>query len=64
MCAQVPVNTKVEASKPSLTPEELKAKQQELRYSNISVVDISYILEYLVSCFTIVFDVGNIYVCM
>uniref|UniRef100_A0A2N9ES58 UBA domain-containing protein n=1 Tax=Fagus sylvatica TaxID=28930 RepID=A0A2N9ES58_FAGSY len=27
----VPVNTKVEASKPSLTPEELKAKQQELR---------------------------------
>ncbi|KAE8076244.1 hypothetical protein FH972_014907 [Carpinus fangiana] len=28
----VPVNTKVEAPKPSLTPEELKAKQQELRY--------------------------------
>lgn len=27
----VPVNTKVEAPKPSLTPEELKAKQQELR---------------------------------
>ncbi|GLT73212.1 hypothetical protein SLA2020_450850 [Shorea laevis] len=27
----VPVNTKVEAAKPSLTPEELKAKQQELR---------------------------------
>ncbi|KAF3456577.1 hypothetical protein FNV43_RR01231 [Rhamnella rubrinervis] len=27
----VPANTKVEASKPSLTPEELKAKQQELR---------------------------------
>ncbi|XP_059447613.1 uncharacterized protein LOC132179017 [Corylus avellana] len=27
----VPVNTKVEATKPSLTPEELKAKQQELR---------------------------------
>ncbi|KAF3456573.1 hypothetical protein FNV43_RR01227 [Rhamnella rubrinervis] len=28
----VPANTKVEASKPYLTPEELKAKQQELRY--------------------------------
>ncbi|KAH7521749.1 hypothetical protein FEM48_Zijuj07G0065500 [Ziziphus jujuba var. spinosa] len=27
----VPANTKVEASKPSLTPEEVKAKQQELR---------------------------------
>ncbi|KAL1328685.1 hypothetical protein HN51_038491 [Arachis hypogaea] len=27
----VPANTKVEAPKPSLTPEELKAKQQELR---------------------------------
>ncbi|KAL6283314.1 hypothetical protein ACE6H2_014243 [Prunus campanulata] len=27
----VPVNTKVEAPKPSLTPEQLKAKQQELR---------------------------------
>ncbi|XP_057419122.1 uncharacterized protein LOC130713367 [Lotus japonicus] len=27
----VPANTKVVASKPSLTPEELKAKQQELR---------------------------------
>ncbi|BAT74382.1 hypothetical protein LR48_Vigan01g105400 [Vigna angularis] len=27
----VPANTKIEASKPSLTPEELKAKQQELR---------------------------------
>ncbi|XP_065619571.1 uncharacterized protein LOC112039097 [Quercus suber] len=27
----IPVNTKVEAPKPSLTPEELKAKQQELR---------------------------------
>ncbi|KAF3456581.1 hypothetical protein FNV43_RR01235 [Rhamnella rubrinervis] len=27
----VPANTNVEASKPSLTPEELKAKQQELR---------------------------------
>ncbi|XP_062165615.1 stress response protein NST1 [Alnus glutinosa] len=27
----VPINTKVEAPKPSLTPEELKAKQQELR---------------------------------
>ncbi|KAK7828870.1 ubx domain-containing protein 1 [Quercus suber] len=26
----IPVNTKVEAPKPSLTPEELKAKQQEL----------------------------------
>ncbi|WVZ25431.1 hypothetical protein V8G54_003975 [Vigna mungo] len=28
----VPANTKIEAPKPSLTPEELKAKQQELRY--------------------------------
>ncbi|PQQ09325.1 vicilin-like seed storage protein [Prunus yedoensis var. nudiflora] len=27
----VPVNTKVEAPKPSLTPEQLKARQQELR---------------------------------
>lgn len=27
----VPANTKIEAAKPSLTPEELKAKQQELR---------------------------------
>lgn len=27
----VPANTKVEAAKPSLTPEQLKAKQQELR---------------------------------
>ncbi|RDX70829.1 UBX domain-containing protein 1, partial [Mucuna pruriens] len=27
----VPANTKIEAPKPSLTPEELKAKQQELR---------------------------------
>ena len=27
----VPTNTKIEAPKPSLTPEELKAKQQELR---------------------------------
>ncbi|KAM4117187.1 hypothetical protein ACB094_02G106100 [Castanea mollissima] len=27
----IPVNTKVEVPKPSLTPEELKAKQQELR---------------------------------
>lgn len=28
---QVPVNTKVEAPKPSLTPEEMKIKAQELR---------------------------------
>ncbi|RVW67640.1 hypothetical protein CK203_063062 [Vitis vinifera] len=28
----VPVNTKVEAPKPSLTPEEMKIKAQELRY--------------------------------
>ncbi|KAH7521745.1 hypothetical protein FEM48_Zijuj07G0065100 [Ziziphus jujuba var. spinosa] len=27
----VPASTKVEASKPSLTPEEVKAKQKELR---------------------------------
>lgn len=31
VCAQVPINSKVEAPKPSLTPEQLKAKQQELR---------------------------------
>lgn len=30
--SQVPKDTKVEAPKPSLTPEQLKAKQQELRY--------------------------------
>lgn len=31
MFAQIPANTKAEAPKPTLTPEEMKLKAQELK---------------------------------
>ncbi|KAG6741533.1 hypothetical protein POTOM_054795 [Populus tomentosa] len=36
----VPVNSKAEASKPSLTPEEVKQKAQELRYGALKCISV------------------------
>jgi len=47
LSAQVPVNSNAEASKPSLTPEEVKQKAQELRYGALKCISKLHGLHFL-----------------
>ncbi|KAF9666115.1 hypothetical protein SADUNF_Sadunf16G0195100 [Salix dunnii] len=45
----VPVNSKVEAPKPSLTPEEMKQKAQELRYGALKCISKLHRLHFVIA---------------
>jgi hypothetical protein len=56
LSAQVSINSKVEAPKPSLTPEEMKQKAQELRYGALKCISKLHCLHFVIATWPLVLD--------